>query len=79
MRCEKADALLAKLLIFRRHAAEAAMGHRLEDMKLDLDLRAAERAMQAHGVGQEQIARPRLDEWSTALSVFARGNSFGCA
>ncbi|WGS45452.1 hypothetical protein LFL97_22200 [Burkholderia sp. JSH-S8] len=55
MRSHEARDLPAQFEILGR-AHEAAMRHAFEHMQLGWNLRAAQRAMQAHGVGQEEVA-----------------------
>ena len=57
---EGAD-LLLQLQVLRR-AEEAAVGHGLEDVEVDLDAGGAEPPVHSYRVREEQVARARLEE-----------------
>ena len=58
---DEAPHLLGQLAVFRR-AEEPTVGHRLEHVELGVDSGAAELAVHAHGVGQEEVTRSGLEE-----------------
>ena len=60
----------ADLGVFGR-AEEPAVRHRLPHVELGLDVRGAQLPVHAHGVGEEQVARARLEERGRELAHVA--------